>query len=323
MKRFLFILFPLLLIISFSLLFYWWKDNLQEFNSKNPATKIFIIQNGESVKSIAANLEKNNLIKNSLAFLIYIKLNNLQNKIQAGDFRLSQSFNLEKIINELQHGTLDIIVTIPEGLRKEEIAKIISDKMGIAIENFIEVAEEGYMFPDTYFFPKNSNAKNIADIMKNNFNKRLSSIEGFNPNETVINGMSLQEIIIMASIVEREAKYDEDRPIVAGILIKRLKTEWPLEVDAALQYALGYSEEEKKWWRNNITVSDLEIDSPFNTRNNKGLPPSPICNPGLSVIKSVIYPQTSDYWFYLSDKTGKMHYGKTIEQHTDNIKKYL
>lgn len=323
MKKFLFILSPFLLIVFVSLLFFWWKNNLQPVDNNNPVTKIFIIQNGESVKSIAENLEKNKLIKSSLAFLLYVKLNNLQNKIQAGDFRLSQSFNLEKIINELQHGTLDIIVTIPEGLRKEEIAKIMSDKMAISIENFLEVAEEGYMFPDTYFFPKNSSAKNIADIMKNNFNKRLASIEGYKSDETIINGMNLREIIIMASIVEREAKYDEDRPIVAGILIKRLKAEWPLEVDATLQYVLGYSEEEKKWWRNNITVSDLEVKSPFNTRINKGLPPSPICNPGLSVIKSVLYPQTSDYWFYLSDKTGKMHYGKTIEQHTDNIKKYL
>lgn len=322
MKKTLFVLLPVFLFVA--VLIYAWVDGLRPADPQNTSIKIFVINNGESVKNIAARLEENKLIKNDLIFLAYIKLNNLQKKIQAGDFRLSPSFDLKKIISELQHGTQDIAITIPEGLRVEEIAVKIFEKMGIPVENFEEVAREGYMFPDTYYFPKNADAKNIADIIKSNFYKRLSTINNITDDDTrEVNGLSLRESIILASIVEREAKYDEDRAIVAGILIKRLKNDWPLEVDATMQYILGYSSEEKKWWRNNITEIDLRLDSPYNTRKYKGLPPKPICSPGLLAIKSVLYPMTSDYWFYLSDKNGKMHYAKTIEEHSANINKYL
>lgn len=139
--------------------------------------------------------------------------------------------------------------------------------------------------------------------------------------------MSLNEIITLASIVERETKTDEERPLVAGILIKRLKDGWPLQVDASVQYAVATKNckvfgAECKWWPI-LSKEDMSINSPFNSYKFKGLPPHPIANPGLSSIKAVIYPKESDYWFYLHDKSGKIYFAKTTEEHKENIRKYL
>ena len=159
--------------------------------------------------------------------------------------------------------------------------------------------------------------------MKNNFDKKYSTLT-----KTVL---PQNNVVNLASIVEREARLPDDRPVVAGILLKRLENDWPLEVDATLQYAMATRKMENgKWktgsfdfWPKEITADDLELDSPYNTRKYKGLPPTPICNPGLSAIEAVIRPTETEYWFYLSDKEGKMHYAKTIEEHNLNISRYL
>ena len=130
----------------------------------------------------------------------------------------------------------------------------------------------------------------------------------------------------MASLVEREAKHDDDRPVIAGIMLKRLKADWPLQIDATLQYALAnlrcIAKSSCDWWIV-PTAADKKINSAYNTYLNNGLPPAPICNPGLSSIKAVVNPQTNNYWFYISDSKGQMHYAKTIEEHNENIAKYL
>ncbi len=130
-------------------------------------------------------------------------------------------------------------------------------------------------------------------------------------------------MLTLASIVEREARSSEERPVIAGILIKRWQEEMHLAADATIQYALGYSSEEKTWWRKNLTEKDLEVESSFNTRIKVGLPPGPICSPGLASIKAVLKPTKSDYYFYLHDGDGKAHYGKTFQEHQENIAKYL
>lgn len=141
--------------------------------------------------------------------------------------------------------------------------------------------------------------------------------------------MPSEEVLILASIVEREVKFNNDRPIVAGILLKRLEKNWPLQADATVQYAIasakckGKSAKCGNWWPKNLTREDLKIKSPYNTYLYPGLPPGPICNPGLAAIEAVLNPVGSEYWFYLSDEEGKMHYAKTAEEHEENISKYL
>jgi UPF0755 protein len=134
-------------------------------------------------------------------------------------------------------------------------------------------------------------------------------------------------VLILASIVEREAGLDQDRPLIAGILLKRWRQGWPLQADATIQYAVGDDrcqgqEAECDYWAP-VKKADLAINSAYNTYKNQGLPPGPICSPGLASIKAVVYPQTSDYWFYLSDSDGTVHYARTNEEHSENVTRYL
>jgi len=319
MKKILISTILFLLIITFSYLFY--KQAIKPVDKNSKETKIFVIQRGESLKSIIDNLYRQNLIRNRLAFYLLIKKLGFEKKIQAGDFRLSPAMDAETIAKTLTKGTLDIWVTIIEGLRKEEIAQVINQNFFIPESEFLKYAKEGYLFPDTYLIPKDATAEAIVKILVNNFYRR------FNDNlrkKAKEKSLTEEEVIIIASLVEREAKYDEDRKKVASIILKRLKNDWPLQVDATVQYALGYQPHEKTWWKKNLTKEDLEIDSPYNTYKNKGLPPTPICNPGLASIKAVIDAnENTPYWFYLSDKNGKIHYSKTLEEHNKNIKKFL
>ena len=140
--------------------------------------------------------------------------------------------------------------------------------------------------------------------------------------------MDKNQVLILASLVEREAHHEKDRPIVAGILSKRLRNNWPLQVDASVQYALAskncpLSKANCQWWPQSLSEKDLKTQSSYNTYLYRGLPPAPICNPSLSSIKAVIFSQESPYWFYLSDKQGEIHYAVSDRQQAENIRKYL
>lgn len=295
----------------------WWSWQVKPKDPYSNKIRTFTISQGESVSQIANRLEKEKLINNSLSFKIIVKLLTLEKNIQAGDYQLSPAMDAKTIAQTLTLGSFDIWVTIPEGLRKEEIAGRLASSVNVNKEEFISLAREGYIFPDTYLIPKESSVKDILKIMEANFNKKISGV--YNAS----NSSELNKVIILASIVEREAKHEEDRPIIAGILAKREKADWPLEADATVQYALGYDEVEKTWWKKNLTTDDLQINSPYNTRKNAGLPPAPIANPGLAAIKAVVNQKDSKYWYYLSDNNGTMHYAITLEEHNRNVSKYL
>jgi UPF0755 protein len=157
-------------------------------------------------------------------------------------------------------------------------------------------------------------------IFRDNFDSKFSAQMRADAKKT---GLTTDETVVLASIVEREGRSREDRPVIAGILLKRLKTDWPLQVDATLQYALGYQTFEKTWWKKELNNDDKKIKSLYNTYLYTGLPPKPICNPGLESLRAVIYPTESDYWYYLHDPSGTVHYAATIEEHNANITKYL
>lgn len=305
-------------IIGFYLFF---KEGTLAVNKNDNNSKIFIVQRGESLSQIANKLSKEDLIRNKLVFYLIVKKLRIEKRIQAGDFRLSPSMDVYQLAKTLTHGTLDIWVTIIEGLRKEEIAQVVSQNLNIPELEFIKLAREGYLFPDTYLIPREATAGGVIDILINNFNLRFDdSLKQLAKKR----GLTENEVITLASLVEKEARHDADRQKVAGIIIKRWKKDWPLQIDATLQYALGYQPEEKTWWKAYLTNNDKKIDSPYNTYENKGLPPGPIANPGLASIKAVVNAeQNTPYWYYLSDKSGNMHYAVTLEGHNANIKKYL
>ena len=180
------------------------------------------------------------------------------------------------------------------------------------------------VFPDTYIFPKTASAAAIVAKLNSTFNSRVDSQMDA---DIEASDYSLIQILTMASIVEREAITDAERPVVAGIFYKRLEAGWPVQADATLQYVIANSKCQNPnvkcdWWMI-PEVADRSLTSPFNTYRNTGLPPAPIANPGLSSIKAAIYPEESDYWYYLHDAKGKIYYGRTLEEHNENIRKYI
>lgn len=288
--------------------------------SSNPNPVAFMINKGASVSQIGNNLEKARLIKNAIVFKFYIQLTNSQNKIPAGEFQLSPNLGLIDLVEKLKKGPSEIWVTIPEGMRREEIAtKYISalNKDSEFTKEFLSLTKdkEGYLFPDTYLFPKTATALQIVTKMTSTFNKKIDKI-------------TYQELI-MASLLERETLSDSEKPIVAGILYKRLKNDWPLQVDATLQFAIANqklkdskTQKLEKYWEP-VYTNDKSINSPYNTYKNLGLPPTPIANPGLTSIEASINPEESDYWYYIHDLDGKIHFAKDLDEHNVNIRKYL
>lgn len=309
-------IFFILLIFSFSLAFVWFNEATKPVDSQNKTPVIFVIRKGEAVRDIAVRLKKEGLIRSPLAFFVLVRALGISESIQAGDFRLNPSMDAKTLAQVLTHGTLDVWLTTLEGWRIEEIALKLAQELSIPEQEFLKYAKEGYMFPDTYLIPKEASAAAIAKIMLDNFEKKVGA-------KLKNSNIDIAEVVILASLVEREAKFSEDRPKVASVLFNRLKEGMKLDVDATVQYALGYQSDQKSWWKKELTKEDLEIDSPYNTYKNKGLPPTPICNPGLVSIKAVIDPQETEYYYYLSDHQGKMHYAVTLEEHNQNIKRYL
>lgn len=298
----------------------WWNLNLTPADPDNKTPTIFVVEKGQGVRGMAARLKKEGLIKNQIAFFLLVKRLGIDQNLQAGDFRLSPSMTALTIARLLTKGTIDVWVTIPEGWRDEEIALKLAQELSLPEGEFLKSAQEGFMFPDTYLIPKDASGAAIAKLFKNNFVKKFTQDL---QNEIQKQGLTPEKVITLASIVEKEASGSEDRNMIAGILLKRLKNDWPLQVDATLQYALGYQSDQHSWWKKSLTEEDKKFKSAYNTYLNAGLPPAPICNPGLASIQAVIYPQASDYWYYLHDTKGIAHFAKTIEEHEANIAKYL
>lgn len=325
------ILALLLALIFFGIgISYWWGKSITPVStSKNPIS--FVITKGSSGSVVGNNLEKAGLIKSALAFKIYIQLIGKSGKILPGEYELYPNQNLFEITSNLFKGPKELWVTIPEGLRHEEIAIKFVNGLGKTgtekqqfIDEFISLTKnsEGYLFPSTYLFPKDTTAEKVVSKLTTTFDEQYESVSG------VSQGFDKKEIITLASLIERETKGNEEKPIVAGIMIKRLNAGWPLQIDAAVQYAVGSSKlkikalTDIKFWET-LSKDDLAINSPYNTYKFKGLPPSPICNPGLLSIKAAINPQDSSYWYYIHDEKGQIHYAETQEEHTENVRKYL
>jgi len=290
-------------------------------NKQHTQSIVFTITPGESLDSIINDLSKNDLIRNRLAFYMMVKQRGLERKIQAGQFHLSQAMSAYEIVNSFMSGSIDTWLMVPEGLRKEEIAEIVNQQFGIPESEFNSVAKEGYMFPDSYLIPTNPTAQQIADLMMQTFEKKYTPEMRA---KAIKKGYTDDEVVILASIVEKEAKYDIDRTGIASVIERRYKENHPLQIDATVQYALGYQPQEKRWWKGVTTFADLEYDSPYNTYLYTGLPPAPISNPGLASIQAVLNadPNTK-YQFYLSDDAGNTYFSKTYEEHQRNIEKYL
>lgn len=283
-----------------------------------PSGKIIKISKGETAGAIADLLGKEKVIRSPTIFRAIIFLSGQERNIAAGDYLLAKKEGVFKIAYRLSFGRFNLIpirVTIPEGTASFDIPKILGgDFYGFDRGKFLglSLSEEGYLFPDTYLIYPNATAEEIITQMNDNFNKKIAGKAG----SIKASGKTLKDVIIMASIIEREAGKPEDRKIISGILWKRLYIKMPLQVDAPFAYISNKSTYD-------LTTKDLKQDSPYNTYNRVGLPPTPICNPGVDSIDAAINPAQSKYLYYLSDKSGNMHYSVTFEEHKRNKALYI
>lgn len=276
-----------------------WYCSLPVDSSQKVSVEV-VVDRGIGVRELARVLKDKDLIRSRIAFFSYLKLTGLDTKIQAGKFKLSKSMDLAAVANALLHGVEDTKITIPEGWRREQI----EEKFGVTIPPQFE----GRLFPDTYLIPLGYDSNQVVEMMTANFAKKVPGITA--------------EQLIIASLVEREAKTEADRTGIAGVLLNRLKIGMKLDVDATVQYAIGFTKNDG-WWKKGVTLDDLKFKSPFNTYLISGLPPGPICNPGLAAINAVLNPTKSDYLFYITDGGGVTHYAKTLQEHNLNVDKYL
>ncbi|HYD35249.1 MAG TPA: endolytic transglycosylase MltG [Vitreimonas sp.] len=296
---------------------------LQPASSTPTDSTTFVIPKGQAISIIGHRLAEEGLIKNPLAFRAYVKFKGLGDKLQAGSFKLNSGMSLGEIAQQLTTGTDDLWITIPEGWRVEEIADSL-DRQELGSfdkDEFLELADvsEGKLYPDTYLVSRDSTAATIYNLLTNTFEQKV--VEGL-ADEIEASGHTLEEAIIMASIIERESSGEEDMAVVSGILWNRFEIGMPLQADATLQYVKGYDKTQQSWWVPPLAV-DKELNSPFNTYKNPGLPPRPIASPGAAAIKAALDPAQTNDLFYIHDRQGQIHTARTLDEHNANVQKYL
>ncbi|OHB14780.1 MAG: hypothetical protein A2431_00390 [Candidatus Zambryskibacteria bacterium RIFOXYC1_FULL_39_10] len=278
-----------------------------------------------SDQSIASTLEEQDFIKTSIGFSIANLLRGV-GTVESGGYKISKSMTAWQIAGVLAKEPYMKWVVIPEGLRKEEIAGLLTQTLGWSDEeknkwiNTYTVMDfdhtEGVYFPDTYLIPVDEAPLDVAKRLRAKFEEKFAPYA----KETVTENIKWTTLLKVASIVQREANGKEDMPLVSGIIWNRLLKNMKLEVDATLQYARGDTKD--GWWAP-ITIAEKQIDSPYNTYKNTGLPPHPISNPGLSAIEAALHPTKTTCLYYLHDSSGEIHCSENYEGHKDNIEKYL
>jgi UPF0755 protein len=295
----------------------------------------FSVTAGENGKTIAKKLAELDIIISEWAFYKYIKEEDIAPKLEAGKFILKKSYTIPEIAEYLTNARKDeVVATIREGLTLQQVDDYFSKNGILSSGSYTECARnctidenfsflhsrpkgqslEGYLFPDTYFVDLDTiNPKSMILRMLDNFDTKLDSELR---SEIAKRGYSIHQIVTMASLIEKESRKDEEKPIIAGILWKRLEEGMILGVDATVRFALNK-------WTAPLTVADLNTDSPYNTRKKGGLPPGPISNFSLSSLRAAIMPEASEYYYYLHGNDGQIRYGRTNEEHNENKRNYL
>lgn len=282
-----------------------------------PTHTFFKVSEGSTLFKIVHNAEDMHIVRSSLVLRSLIIFLGGERTVQAGDYYFDRPMNVLTVAQMFAWSNFNIALqklTIPEGYTNKQIAGASHIFPHFDATHFLELTkmEEGYLFPDTYFFSPESTADDVRTRLKENYEVKITPLRP----DISQSGHTEKEIIIMASLIEKEAFGESDRAVVSGILWNRIDRGMALQVDAPFLYLLGKESSE-------LTLTDLKIDSPYNTYIHTGLPPTPIGNPGLSSIKAALYPAQTDYLFYLHDAQGRIHYAKTFAEHKKNKALYL
>lgn len=315
--------FGSLVAVSIILGYVWFSHQLKPVDQEDQNPVPFVVPKGQATSVIAERLKEIGVIRHPIAFQYVVRQQKLATRLQAGSFTLTKSMTTAQVAQELTKGTTDIWVTIPEGKRVEEIAELFQGLSEFDQQEFITLSkdDEGYLFPDTYLFPKQATAQLVYSTMK----KRFIQVATENQIESKAQllELSLQEAVTLASLLEREARTAKEMGLVSGILHNRLREGMLLQVDATMQYAKTTQKTNGTWWTP-PTAQDKELDSLYNTYKYVGLPPGPISNPGLKALIAAVSPTDSENFFYISDRDGvNMYYAETYQEHLENIERYL
>lgn len=317
------------------------RSDLQTRASADDTAEVFTVNPGETAATIAPRLDREGLVSDGQLFLYLVRYRGVDAQLEAGEYELRPNMTMDEIIDTLQHGRLrEVSITIPEGKRAEEVAELLEERGISDGEEFLSLVRagssaygflggrpegassslEGYLFPETYRIPADYDAAAILDLLLATFGERFSPEMR---QAAADKGMTVHEVVTLASIVEREAVVPEERPIIASVYLNRLAQGMYLQSDPTVQYALGYQEDAGQWWKIPMSLEeDVVVDSPYNTYMYPGLPPGPLCSPGLASIEAVLEPAETPYLFFYSKFDGSHAFAETYEEHLLNQERY-
>ena len=298
----------------------------------NAEKKVHVkITRGMTTAEIAEQLSSKGVISNSWKFRILSRMRGYDGQMKTGTYIFTAGMSDEEVFEIILNGAKHLArLTIPEGFTVKEIAARLYELDLADREDFLKAAEnfkpynyitpnanvfyaaEGFLFPETYEIESDYSIEEILKLMSDEFDKRLTDEMRAKAKEM---NLSIYELVTLASLVEKEVRYAEDRPVVAQILLKRLKMNMPLQTDATLQYLMDAPKED-------VSIEDTKIDSPYNTYQNAGLPPGPIANPGIEAIEAVLNPADTDYLYFVADREGHNHYAYSYEEHLNLVNQY-
>ena len=320
------IILAFLVVVAGSFLGYTW----HEFSSPGQGDDWIRvdIDRGSSLTRVAELLRDKGLIRGTVSFTLWARIHGHTEDLQAGEYLFNSSMSNREILDHIIHGRImTVTVTIPEGYSMKEIASVLAQRTEIDSVSFLRWCTndsfarslgihadmlEGYLFPDTYTFSPHADPDRIAALMVARFRAILSQIEY---DEEFV-GLTLHQIITLASIVEKEARVPTERPMVAAVYLNRLRRGMKLDADPTVIYALGGNIDR-------LTYDDLKVSSPYNTYQNPGLPPGPICSPGIGCIRAVIYPEKDFHALYFVARGDGSHvFSRTFSEHNRAVREY-
>jgi len=272
------------------------------------------VKSGEAVSTVALRLKENKLICSEKLFLGLVKITKSQDKLKAGVYSFSRRDSMFRILRNLKDGSGNLLrFTVPEGSNIKQTAEFISRVINIDKDKFVKIATdrnaEGYLMPETYFAAPGMNEEQLIEMMQDEFNKKVKA--DMRKRAESIN-VAFKDIITLASIIEKEAVKTEEKAVIAAVFYNRLKRNIKLQSCATVLHAIGISKAK-------LTAEDVKFDSPYNTYKHFGLPPGPICSPGLDSIMAALYPADTNNLFFVSAGNGFHLFAKNFDGHKKNI----
>lgn len=298
----------------------------------------FTVRLGDTATTIGDRLKQAGLVRDADLFRLYVRYQGLDGRLEAGEYTLRATMTLPEIVTALQHSrAAAYTITVREGLRSEEVAELLAAAGVVNGSEFLALIKsgrfdypglkdrpagaglEGYLFPDTYQIAATATVTQVVDLLVATFEQRFSPAMR---QQAADRRQTIFQVLTVASLVEREAQLAAERPVVASVYLNRLANGMALEADSTVQYALGYDAKSKSWWKP-LALDELRKDvGPYSTYLSRGLPPGPICSPGLAAIQAVLQPAKTDYLYYYAKGDGSHAFARTFEEHQENMRKY-